>query len=299
MSCLGDELEALCKQASGDVFIAAPFIKSYALERLLSAIPFGVKTTVIVRFLPGDLASGVTDFEIVSRLWGRENTEVYMHQAIHAKLYRIDGWAMIGSANVTARALGWCAAPNIELLIKQPASHEAIFAVEQLLRATSVRLTSEVAEMILAAMPAIPKTFEETPTDDRIWIPGCPRPELLWMVYSTGDASTLIREAVMASKRDLQTIAPPAGLRKDIFESTIRAVFLSSPFFLALSPHLAGNGLSDSEGAEWLTRMFHEDLQETAQDTWMVVKRWLRTFGPDKLLIEAETERTRLGKLIA
>ena len=193
MSCLGDELESMCKGAVKDVFIAVPFIKRPALSRLLQVISLGIKITVVVRFRSEDLACGVTDFEIVSLLLARENTEVFMHQALHAKIFRVDECAMIGSANLTSRALGWCAVPNIELLMKQPATTPCIAAIEQQLRGTSVRLTAELAEIVRAAIPDVSeRRYEEILEVEKTWIPECPRPDLMWDVYSTGDAKTMI-----------------------------------------------------------------------------------------------------------
>ena len=79
----------------------------------------------------------------------------------------------------------------------------------------------------------------------------------------------------------------------------MRTVFLSSAFFLSLNPHLVGSGLSDLQGQEWVKDNFNGQLVKSPNDTWAVVKRWLKTFGPGNLVIEAETEMYRFGKVIS
>lgn len=297
MPLLGEQLQRLCEGAKTDVFLVAPFIKQGALFRIVNSIPETVRLIVVVRFLPEDLASGVTDFEIVDYLWKRPRTTILFQPALHAKLYRVDDLAMIGSANLTGRALGWSQAPNIELLLEVPGDHPVVQDVERRLRSTAIVLTPEIASSIQAAMPAPPPpdTLGDLQSVQTIWIPSCLRPEFLWQIYEQGTVSNVTQGVISAAKRDLDILAILKGLSKPAFDKMLHALFQASRFYELLSGALSGDGLPDSDAQMWLEDHFGSSLVESAHDTWLATKRWLREFGPIDVRIEADTERTRIA----
>ena len=302
---LGDELLSACQSAKTEVVLAAPFIKLRALQRLISVIAPQVPVTVIVRFLPTDLAAGVTDFEIVEYLRKRENTQLRGHSVIHAKLYRIDDRVMIGSANLSDRALGWHYKPNLELLLEVHSGNAIVREIEKRILRTSYPLTAEIASAVFAAAqrlspPASPEGTEtaEAAGNERLWIPACMRPQILWEVQKHGDFAGATRRVVEAAKRDLAYLSIPDGLDKSSFEDVAQGIFKSSPFYELLATALVGAGLTDQEGAAWLDRECGSHLDESAADTWVTVKNWLRHFATDATYISAFSERTTLSRVI-
>jgi len=181
MIVLGERLCKACQTAEKEVFLAAPFIKRNALHRVIEAIPNTIQLTVIVRFLPLDLASNVTDKEIVEDLLSRPNTEILAHPTIHAKIYRIDNRVLIGSANLTGRALGWGTPSNVELLLEVPAVNEDVRTVESHLRKTGYNLTPSIVNEIVSVLPKNgPIYIEDLDTSYNYWVPICSRPNPGW-----------------------------------------------------------------------------------------------------------------------
>jgi len=301
---LGPELIAMLESARQEVLIVAPFIKRHALGRILESIPDGVSVTVFTRFLASDIAAGVTDKEIVSDIHEHPQAKIFMHPALHAKLYRADEGALVGSANVTGKALGWSNRPNLELLVRLNRSeHAELKRFELFLQETSLPLTDELAEAIAANASAIevsaadPEELFEGDLEGGMWIPECVRPEILWEVREEDDAN-VTRGVLEAARRDISSLRLPRGLSADSFQAITRAMFLASPFYEALSEKLSGEtGMADIEAARWLKQSFPGKLPGEAEDTWAVIKNWLRQYGRG-VLIEAEGERTRFAERI-
>lgn len=298
----GDKLIALCKEAKNSVFFAAPFIKIGALKRLVEIIPTETPLVVVTRFLPSDLASGVTDYEIVEFLQLRHETTLFAHPVLHAKLYIIDSIALIGSANLTGRALGWNNLPNLELLLELPSEDSRIQDAQFHIRTTSYLLTKEIAEDVLSASRQLDTKLDisnyetDNLTESINWIPECRRPEILYNVYSTDDDGNATSGAVEAAKRDIEAAHAPKGLNKTTFKSFMRGVLLSSPFYEKLK--LASpNGFNDDDAITWLKQEYGEIL-ETPSDTWTTVKEWLKYFDPSGTHIVPLTEFTKITPVI-
>lgn len=288
---LGERVETACRQAQREVFFAAPFIKRQALQRLVSLIPESLPLTVVVRFLPLDIASGVTDAEIVGDLLARKNTRVLAQPALHAKIYRIDDITFVGSANLTNRALGWTSAPNIEVLVDVPATQDDVRAAEDLLVKSAYTLTLEMAAAILANLPKVEIIAASDTTPAIFWIPACRRPASIWEVYATGDAPTATRSVVEAAKRDLQYLQIAPDLPRTAFQQVVRAAFVASPFCQMLHARIALGGITDDEGPQWLKETFDIALVEDPADVWANVKEWLREWSSDTLHFSSHVER--------
>lgn len=99
----GDELIAALKADPAELRIICPFIKSGALERLLSLRPKAVR--VITRFNLADFADGISDIAALRKVLAFGG-QVRGVRDLHAKLYLFgDSCAVVTSANLTAAAL--------------------------------------------------------------------------------------------------------------------------------------------------------------------------------------------------
>ena len=102
----GDGFLELIRTANDRVVIAAPYIKSPTLRRLLNAVPETVSECICVtRWLPEDIASGVCDLEILDDIAGARGGRLLVHPHLHAKYYSNGRQTLVGSANLTARGL--------------------------------------------------------------------------------------------------------------------------------------------------------------------------------------------------
>lgn len=99
----GSELTAALKADPSELLIICPFIKTGALERLVSLHPKAIR--VITRFNLADFADGVSDLAALRKVLAFGG-QVRGVRGLHAKLYLFgDSCAVVTSANLTAAAL--------------------------------------------------------------------------------------------------------------------------------------------------------------------------------------------------
>ncbi len=108
----GTELFELCAEANQEVLLVAPFIKASVLERLLDRIYPDVSLKCITHWFPEEIVAGVSDLEVWNLIQNRPNSSLWLRPDLHAKYYRADNCCLIGSANLTNKALGWSDCPN-------------------------------------------------------------------------------------------------------------------------------------------------------------------------------------------
>lgn len=286
----GTSLLEVCKSASRSVFIASPFVKLDALRKVIAVLGPDVTLTIVVRFLPADIAAGVTDAEIVQELIFRPRTRVLAHPRLHAKIYRADESVLVGSANLTHRGMGWCAGSNIEVLIDGKTSMNIIQATEAALLQSSYELTPARVASVLANLPKEfnPRESDMPETDD--WIPSCSRPSALWDVYDSGDAN-ILAATLDAAHRDLLKLDVPKGLTRDLFDQYVRSSFLTSEVYKAVVDRVSSEALSDADGPTWLAENFKAQNTESPEDSWRALKEWLRLYGVGVVHIAAVTEK--------
>ena len=113
----GERLKALLAGAKQRVLLCAPFIKAKVLRTLLGVVAKGVDVRIVTRWRAEEVATGVSDLEVFEVAGERLRTELLLLDDLHAKLYVADDKCLLGSANLTASALGWAEPGNIELLV--------------------------------------------------------------------------------------------------------------------------------------------------------------------------------------
>ena len=86
--------------------IISPYIKTEAFEYLVDSIPAHCQLKCVTRWLPKDVAAGVSDPEVFTILEARGNSKMYLVDNLHAKLYIADRKCLVGSSNVTLGRIG-------------------------------------------------------------------------------------------------------------------------------------------------------------------------------------------------
>ena len=184
--------------ASDRVVIAAPYIKSHTLRRIVEAIPDSVGEVICVtRWLPEDIAFGVCDIEIFNDIGSLDGGVLLVHPHLHAKYYRGGKRCLVGSSNVTGRGLGWRTPANVELMVELPADFLGLSEWEQALVDSAVHATEDLRDSVLseAASVDVSAQMMHLPEVDQgrdsvgpmmDWVPECPVPERLWGVYIGG-----------------------------------------------------------------------------------------------------------------
>ena len=96
----------LCRSAGRELTVVAPFIKESVVVQILENVEKNVTIRCVARWRPEEIKTGVSDLGVWRVLSQRHDGRLLLHQRIHAKYYRADHAYLIGSANLTNRALG-------------------------------------------------------------------------------------------------------------------------------------------------------------------------------------------------
>src|SRR3546814_15701150 len=89
------------------------------MARLLGAIPDDIAVTCVTRWRPDEIAAGVSDLEVFDLIRARASGTLLLQPHLHAKLYRTGDRRLLGSANISGRALGWHEPANLEILLAE------------------------------------------------------------------------------------------------------------------------------------------------------------------------------------
>ena len=295
----------IVRSAKKRILLVAPFIKSHTLEKLIYEKPESVSDFICVtRWLPEDIASGVCDIEIFDQLVDCEGV-LYVHPNLHAKIYSNESQFLIGSANLTDRALGWHSPSNVELLVTLSPDFPGLDEWINSLLESSVRATKELRESILLSANKLksshsfyfPPEIEETDEQHAgIWIPTCTAPDKLWLIYQGHGAESTVTSAYEAAIHDLSVLAPPQGLNKELFKFFIESILKQMPIFQEID-QLATTGVTDSKAQKFFRDRLNID-NKTAKHNWKVFKRWFEEFFPDSYRLETRQDVLIKGKAL-
>ncbi len=310
--CPGDEVLKLIGRAQSRVTVAAPFIKSSTIRRLLNHVPETVSEFIcITRWLPEDIASGVCDLEIFEDVTKLRGGRLLVHPLLHAKYYSNGQEVLVGSSNLTSRGLGWQVPANMELLVELPMNflglkeweaallNSAIVATDQLHQ--QVRL--EADKILQNGMPANTPKFETKTSDDKsdeIWLPRCPVPERLWEVYCGHGNDTMVSSALKSAQDDIAALQLPQSLTEDLFLAYISAVLRQMPLFAEIDK-LASTGLTDANARKLLLSYIdrHRRNINEVDRIWQVIKQWLTYFFSESYRLEMGQETLIKGREIS
>lgn len=304
----GDGILELVRVANGRVVIAAPYIKSPTLRRLLDAMPETVSECICVtRWLPEDIATGVCDLEIFDDLMQARDGRLLVHPHLHAKYFSNGRKSLVGSANLTARGLGWHTPSNVELLVALPAEFAGLAEWEHALLGSAVQATEELRDRIRRQADALkedepPRRLPEveddaaTEVEQTLWVPQCPTPNRLWQVYRGRGADTMVSSAFEAAQEDLAALSPPQGLTQELFTAYIAGILKHMPLLVEIDG-LASNSLTDTKAREFLAeRLSGTEQGHDYDQVWRVVKQWLIYFFPESYRVETGQEVVVKGR---
>ena len=296
---LGTDLESLISTAQHHVVFVAPFIKKDALRRALAAIPEGVrKIDCVTRWLPEDIVDGVCDLEIYDVIESTRGARLWRQTDLHAKYFRGDTRCLVGSANLTGKALGWRLPSNLELLVELESRFPGLKEWEDSLFEESTVVTSELrddiakeVEKLKAERPPRRSFDVETDTDpDHRWMPMCPSPEKLFGVY-TGmiDAGKMVQSAYDLACRDLETLGPPSGFTEVTFKAFV-GKRLKKLDVIGKVNAASELGLTDAQAALMLSEYIDQSFEIDPGDVWKILKRWMMYFYPEDFRVEVGQE---------
>ena len=298
----GDAVLELMQNATSRVVIAAPYIKSGTIRRLLKTLPDTVsESTCITRWLPEDIVAGVCDLEIFEEVTQVRGGRLLVHPHLHAKYYSNGEQTLVGSANLTSRGLGWHTPSNVELLVALPVEFPGLLDWESTLLDSAVEATEQLREQIRVQAEQLKQTrplhhppeVEDATGDEEaaLWVPQCPVPERLWEVYRGRGADTMVSSAFRAAQDDLASLLPPQGLTENLFTAYVAGILRQMPLLTEIDK-LASTGLTDTKAQVFLSGHLSDrtgGLNEYGQ-IWRIVKRWLLYFFPESYRLETGQE---------
>ena len=307
----GDAVLTLLGSASHRVVLAAPYIKSATIRRLLRTIPETVSELVcITRWQPEDIVSGACDLDIMDDVTQIQGGRLLVHPHLHAKYYSNGKEALVGSANLTARGLGWHTPGNVEILVELPVEFPGLADWESKLLDSAVEATQQLREHIRMQVEQIkqtalnyhlPEVEDEAGDGSQIslWVPQCPVPERLWEVYRGRGADTMVSSAFKAAQDDLMALSPPQGLTEDLFTAYVTGILRQMPLLTEIDK-LASTGLTDKKAYEFLSeqRISHASEANEYRQIWRIVKLWLVYFFPESYRLETGQEVLVRGREI-
>lgn len=289
---LGDALLQLAQGAEEELLLVAPFVKTGALGRVLEAWSRKMSVTLVTRWRLEELAFGVSDLEVyplIRSFGGR----VLLHPTLHAKYYATGDRALMGSANLTAAALGWREDGNLELLM--PAFGGRLRSFERDLDRDCIEVDDEMFESFKAALEAFPPppvtdwAAAPAPSFTR-WRPVLRHPEDLHVAYG-GAADGLSTASREAAALDLAALRPPLGLLREQFDIWVGAQLRQHPEAIAIDAFV--------EPPRRFGEMRDMMLRRGAEDgdrAWQQWMRWLLYFLGDRYVMRVANYSEIFGR---
>ena len=286
MTALGEDVVAILVNAKRDALIVAPFIRTRALDMLLSHIPVGTQTTVVTRWRPTDLLMGVADLDVYDATVSK-GASLYLRYDLHAKLFAADDRCLVGSANVTDTALGWRSPENLELLVTVSRSEPEVARFEERLFKGAIRATAALRDRLAAFLDSyqapqllLPDFVHETSGQlQPDWIPRIRNPEELFSAYN--GSTDVGRAALHAMREDLSQIGIAPGMSEAMFREWIAAAISQTPLIQTVVYHIEQKGEVTEPDVAAFLREFDIDAEVFRPRVVLEnLERWLTCFFP-------------------
>jgi hypothetical protein len=208
-------------QGARSATLIAPFITVPGIAPLLNTLHASADIVVYTRWLPAEIAAGVSDPAIFGLVDGRGG-EIFLEPRLHAKAYINDRAALIGSANLTGKALGFTSEANLEILERVQLPSAPIQALLRILATTGARATQDTADRLIAAAQTAPPVLQETASPPRPWLPKHTVPHQICAAYL--DMPIPVDPRLLAD--DLTAIGAPPGLTHEQFVDHVAGMLL-------------------------------------------------------------------------
>lgn len=302
----GEALLDLCRHAQSEIFLAAPFIKQSALKRILSVIPSCItKLTIVTRWTPEEIAAGVSDLEVFDLVCKLPNTQLLLLPGLHAKYYRADDSCLVGSANITDKALGWFSFSNIELLIDQDPNDPRIQTLEAIIQEKSVVASKAIYDALKVQVEHLlqdKQKLQEIITNNNYscWLPTCIRPDYLYRIYSQRNLEELLESVVASGKSDLIGLGTFSGMDEAEFKRYVVAILEQSPISQEIFQMSQTAGITSDQAINLISK-YRDRLKKPYYDAemyWRIFKDWQLYFFPDRYRVRSAGEVFEQARII-
>ena len=256
------EVERFLGEAKEEVWILAPFIQPSSLTKI---VPDNVPVTVATSWRRDHLLQGVSSLDTYEFCKAREQTRLFISERLHAKIFARDlgseqRAALIGSANITERALGDGPDNNDEVVVSTPLSIQdavEIYRIVHRARFVSDSIYNMYRTWLLEQPEPANGEDEETdfdpPGSSRFLTSHLPRsadPERLWEVANGIGHSSWWEPHAMLHDLALFNISP--DLVKIEFLGALGESFREQPFIQAFFEAIDEKGMFFGRIKQWL-----------------------------------------------
>ncbi len=287
------QLDAVIKSALDEVVLVSPFITKSVLELLLQSVRASVKVTLITRFRIEDIFGGFNDLAIYDLFKQKQNFDLRLIWALHAKYYRGDGEVILGSGNLTFKGLSYQGDGNTEVMVKLNKSTKGISEFEEHILRQSVLPSDKLIEELKVQLQLLKETrhrektlianadmYPTTKTEG--WAPSCDMPNCLFEVYQNVTAEIDV-QIVDQARGDLGYLALPVGLQKEAFKVHVRTALRQSPLFEAIVAEFKqSKNISAARGSEIVKTVYKEKSRPDARALWLCLVNWIDYFFNDE-----------------
>ena len=283
----GERIRALFRNAKERVEIIAPFIKTQALESLLDVVPSEIQLRCVTRWLPGEIAAGVSDPEILDVLEERGNFTLTLVDNLHAKIFIADEKCLAGSSNVTLSGLGETTNEvNVEVLvtstIHDPGIASTLAEVAQIER-LATRMHAEAARRFADSF-----LTEPSPDVSKLyWFPRSRRPDRAYRLYSQPPDGYIV-EADRLLLTDLAATNFQPGKTEEEFHHEIRSLLAEIPLAAAILSATEDTDLTLSDALSQIEYFAIDGF--TPNDLWNAFVEWMAHFYYDQVMKQQITE---------
>lgn len=278
----GDRIRSLFEDATGEVSIIAPFIKIDALSSLLGVIPSDTHLRCVTRWLPREIAAGVSDPEILDILEKRGNFRLLLVDRLHAKLYIAGDRCLTGSSNVTLAGLGEKENySNIEILVEVAVNDPSIVTTLDEISQAERLATRSMAQAARRLADSLSASAASQASLEAPWFPCSRRPEYAYQFYKNppgGYTSTADRILLV----DMANANLQPGLGEDVFKTAIRSLLAAIPTAKNLLNSTEDMILTRADAYSYLETIASDDF--SANDLWLAFVNWMAHFFSDQVM---------------
>lgn len=268
-------MSSVCSGAQ-HLIIAAPYIKTDALTKVLADVSPAASLICITRWNLRDFAAGVSDTECRTIVTERGGS-FRLHPSLHAKYYRIDDVILVGSANLTSSAMGWAPHSNLEILCRPGDDFDAETFQQSLFEGAR-----EIGDEEFAHWESIAKiSVQETDATPRLdaWRPETRDFRHLELSYQDREDEIASFDEQRAAQRDIQALLIPPGLTDKQVRTWASTCLLAAPF---TNDVIRLHGTDTTSSSRSLAEAYNLEITKARRDI-ETVQNWLRFLMPETL----------------
>ena len=277
----GELVRTAFQGESDEVTIVAPFIKVEALRSLLAVVPESSRVRCVTRWLPRDIAAGVSDPEIIDVLEERGNFSIFLVDALHAKLYLAGKKCLVGSSNVTMPGLGAAGKNNIEVLVTVSSDDPAVAQVLDEISLVERPATRDDAYMARRLADSLSPLLTTSSDGKGVWFPRSRRPERAYEFYKHAPRGYLgSAEKILLGDIARANIQP--GYDENTFRTLIRSLLGEIPFGREILTENEDVTLTRADAQAYLDSVAAGDF--SVDDLWYSFVSWMSYFYSDQVM---------------